>query len=89
MATQRGDPRPKRYREVGRGNYTSILREKVESQLTGKIVCLGLSSRYKTRIAFSALAGIAQWIERRPANQRLAGLIPSHGTDLGCSPGPQ
>ena len=34
-----------------------------------------------------ALAGVAQWIERGPANQRV--LIPSQGTWLGCGPGPQ
>ena len=27
----------------------------------------------------SALTGVAQWIERRPANQRVASLIPSQG----------
>ena len=27
----------------------------------------------------SALAGVAQWIEHRPANQSVAGLIPSQG----------
>ena len=36
-----------------------------------------------------ALAGVAQWIEREPANQRVAGLIPSQGTCLGCRPVPQ
>ena len=36
-----------------------------------------------------ALAGVAQWIEFRPADQRVAGLIPSQGTCLGCRPGPQ
>ena len=36
-----------------------------------------------------ALAGVAQWIECRPANQRIAGLIPSQGTCLGCGPGPE
>ena len=35
------------------------------------------------------LAGVAQWIERRPANQRVSGSIPSQGTCLGCQPGPQ
>ena len=35
------------------------------------------------------LAGEAQWIEHRPANQRVAGWIPSQGTSLGCRPGPQ
>ena len=36
-----------------------------------------------------ALAGVAQWIECWPQNQRVAGLIPSQGTCLGCRPRPQ
>ena len=36
-----------------------------------------------------ALAGIAQWIECRLANQSINGSIPSQGTCLGCGPGPQ
>ena len=35
------------------------------------------------------LAGVAQWIERGLANQRVAGLILSQGTYLGCQQGPQ
>ena len=34
-----------------------------------------------------ALAGVAQWIELRPANQRVAGLVPSQGACLGGGPG--
>ena len=34
----------------------------------------------------AALAGVAQWIEHRLVNQRVAGLIPSLGTCLGCRP---
>ena len=34
-----------------------------------------------------ALAGVAQWVERPPENQSIAGLIPSQG--LGCGLGPQ
>ena len=34
----------------------------------------------------SALAGVAQWIERWPANQRVTGSIPSQGTSLGAGP---
>ena len=37
----------------------------------------------------SSLAGVAQWMERWPANQRVAGLIPSQGTCLDWGPGPQ
>ena len=36
-----------------------------------------------------ALAGVAQWIELQPANQRVTGLIPSQSTSLSCGPGPQ
>ena len=36
-----------------------------------------------------APAGVSQWIERRPVNQRVTVLIPSQGTCLGCGPGPQ
>ena len=36
-----------------------------------------------------ALAGVAQGMEHRPANQRVAGSIPSQGTCLGCHLGPQ
>ena len=46
-----------------------------------------MTSNYNT--IFAALAGVAQWTECQPANQRVAGLIPSQGTCLGCWPGPQ
>ena len=35
------------------------------------------------------MAGVAQWIECQPVNQRVIGSIPSQGTCLGCRPGPQ
>ena len=38
---------------------------------------------------YQALAGVAQWIECQPTNQRVTGSIPSQGTCLGCRPGPQ
>ena len=34
------------------------------------------------------LAGVTQWIECCPVNQRVAGSIPSQGTCLGCGPTP-
>ena len=37
----------------------------------------------------TAMAGVAQWIECWPENQRVMGSIPSLGTCLGCGPGPQ
>ena len=36
-----------------------------------------------------SLAGVAQWTECRPANQKVTGLIPSQGTCLGCGPDPE
>ena len=35
------------------------------------------------------LAGVAQWTDHRPVNQRVASLIPSQGTCLGCRPSTQ
>ena len=36
-----------------------------------------------------ALAGVTQWIECLPLNQRVAGSILTQGTCLCCGPGPQ
>ena len=36
-----------------------------------------------------SLAGMAQWIEHHPVNQRIASSIPSQGICLGGWPGPQ
>ena len=44
---------------------------------------------YVKKLEKSALAGVAQWIEFQPANQKVPGSIPSRGTCLGCGPGPQ
>ena len=43
---------------------------------------------FYVRIAYEPRAGVAQWIERCPATQRVAGLIPSQDTCLGFRPGP-
>ena len=37
----------------------------------------------------TALAGVAQWMECWPANQRITALIPGWDTCLGCRPGPR
>ena len=42
-----------------------------------------------TKIKHQGPAGVAQWIEHQPANQSVAGLIPSQGTCLVCRPSPQ
>ena len=44
---------------------------------------------FNVSIRTLALTGVAQWIECQPARQKLAGLIPSQGTCLGCGPDPQ
>ena len=41
------------------------------------------------KIKLSALAGVAQWIECWPVNQRVAGSIPRRGTCLSFRSGPQ
>ena len=41
------------------------------------------------KIIAKALAGVALWMEHWPANQRVAGSIPSQGACLSCRPGPQ
>ena len=37
------------------------------------------------------LAGVDQWVEQQPENQKVtgSGSVPSQGTCLGCGPGPQ
>ena len=40
------------------------------------------------KIKPEALAGVVQWMECWPVNQKVTGLIPSQGTCLGCRPGP-
>ena len=49
----------------------------------------GWSAHWGSTIKSVALAGVDQWIECWPANQRVSGSIPSQGTCLGCVPGPQ
>ena len=49
------------------------------------LIIKGISS-LKTTVA---LAGVAQWIEGQPVNQRVTSSIPSQGMRLGCEPGPQ
>ena len=38
---------------------------------------------------FYALAGVVQWVEHQPANQRVTGSTPSQAICLRCRPGPQ
>ena len=41
------------------------------------------------KIGGEVLAGVAQWTEHGPVNQRVSGSIPSQGTCLGCGLGSQ
>ena len=47
------------------------------------------SSINKLKTGVLALAGVAQWIEQWPENQKVIRLTPNQGTCLGCGPGPQ
>ena len=61
-------------------------------------ICLGLTTEYRQldihyhtltlRTRLIALAYVGQYIECQPANQRVAGSIPSQGSCLSCRPGP-
>ena len=44
------------------------------------------NSKYSLQKTKQALAGLAQWSERWPANQKVTSSI--QGTRLGCGPGP-
>ena len=48
-----------------------------------------LDKWFSSKLWSPALAGVAQWIECQPVNQRVAGSIPIQGTCPGCGPGPQ
>ena len=44
---------------------------------------------HRTLTRKASLAGVAQWIECQPVNQRVAGSIPSQDTCLGYGPRPR
>ena len=52
------------------------------------VLCKGNSQGHYQETT-CALAGVAQWTERRLVKQGVASSIPSQGTCLGCRPGPQ
>ena len=66
-------------------NLPTLNHEQIEylnRQITSKEIELVIQN-------LSSLAGVAQWIEQEPANQKVTGWIPSQGTCLVCGPGPQ
>ena len=52
-------------------------------------ILISYLSIYSLKSTILSLAGVTQWIECWTAKQRVAGLIPSQSTCLGCGPGPQ
>ena len=64
------------------GKYIFPAVFKFPSNLSGKFLLFKSPQRYLCtngkHIKETALAGVAQWIERRPANQMVTGWIPSH-----------
>ena len=60
----------------------------VTGSVIGKIKILLYKCTFKMKVKL-VLAGVAQWIEFRPANQRVTSSLPSQGTCLGCGLGPQ
>ena len=69
-------------------NTPSQLKKKRKSSklgLKGNFLIV-IKDVYKAPTA--ALAGVALWTECQPMNQKIACLIPSQGTCLGCRPGP-
>ena len=75
----------------------SAIKKNLQGTNNGRMKPRIKSTIWNTRkeIAFSQnnkgryLAGVAQWIEHWPVNQRVLNSIPSQGTCLGCRPGPQ
>ena len=58
--------------------------------MTGAIIKIDVQyNQFFFNFFFLALAGVVQWIELRPVNQRVTGSIPSQGTCLAFGPGPQ
>ena len=50
------------------------------------LLSLPLSSSLRSVIFFKGQRGLGWWIEHQPVNQRVAGMIPSQGPNLGCEP---
>ena len=61
----------------------------LSSRMFGAELFIIVKNRKQSKCPWWALAGMAQWIECPPVNQRVVGSIPSQGTCLGCGPSPQ
>ena len=47
-------------------------------------MCVDYNRKINFKKEKTALASVAQWIEHRPAKQKVASSIPGQGTCLGC-----
>ena len=65
---------------------TSVLEDPF-NEVQGKGLCVCVCVCVLKKKSF--LAGVAQWTEHWPVNQRVAGSIPNQGTCLDCGLGPQ
>ena len=67
----------------GEKMQTTVIEQQFKKVFKLKIIII------KEKKKEGSLAGVAQWIECLPADQRVTGSIPSQGTCLGCRLGPQ
>ena len=65
-----------------------VCRDAVVNRLMGHKDILTSEGQMKAVKGIEALAGVAQWIEHQPVNQKVTGSIPSQDTCLGFGPGP-
>ena len=84
---------------VARGENSLLIAFSLTQEKSSIISCIGIkpppmsgnmhSAEGQLKKKKKALAGVAQWIECWPVNQRVTGLSPSQGTHPGGRPGPQ
>ena len=87
MLSSRDHPQNEKYNRVKVKGWKGIFMKMGRKKKVGVAILLSDKINFKTKDI--ALAGVAQWTECQPVNQRVAGLFPSQGTWLGCGPGPQ
>ena len=75
--------------EEGRRGINGNGKKYHKNKLINKNIPSYRITKHIKKINELTLAGVAQWIELQPVNQRVAGSIPSQSTCLGYRPGPQ
>ena len=68
---------------MGRQRNRPQMKEENSPEVLDEMEASNLLHR-ELRVMIIALAGVAQWIEHQPVNQRVTGSIPSHSTCLVC-----